>query len=178
VVWYAVFFELCFPRFGCPCLEDSIVVLIVANRDVLVYVVAHRFGLCMELQELFVCLGFLLLLGLLKLFLLLKQIISILLGLLLSSNLLLYGVDLGSYLGRLVLRAAVICSGSRSETVLRITLGLCLTFEIGNDLIYNLDWGASLLLGLADFLCVKLAAGTGRASIFEAYALLGRRRAP
>ena len=65
---------------------------------------------------------FLLLLGLFKLLLLFEQVVGVLLGLLLGPNLLLYGVDLGSDLSRFILRATVVCSGSKSELALHMSL--------------------------------------------------------
>lgn len=109
MMWYALLVKLSLPRLGCPSLEHRIVVFVVANRDILVHVVADRLCFGMQLDEFSMGLCFLLLLRLFELLLLLEQVVCVFLCLLLGADLLLDGVDLGADLRGVVLRAAVVC---------------------------------------------------------------------
>lgn len=162
---YALLITLGLPRLRRPSLKHRVVILIVANRDILVHVVADRLCFGMQLDEFGMRLCFLLLLGLFKLLLLFEQVVCVFLCLLLGADLLLDGVDLGADLRGVVLCAAVVCF-RKSPMVRKYELFVCvcvcvcvlgsgclvLAFKIGYDLIYYFDGGVALLLGVADFL--------------------------
>lgn len=112
---------------GLPLSHKLVVVLVVGDGHRVVDVVADGLGLCVELDELLGrgILQLLLLLG--ELLLLLEQVVRVLLGLLLGTDLLLRGVDLAADLSGGVLSAAVI-------------------FPQGDDLVDKLDRGVAAAL--------------------------------
>lgn len=151
---YALLIKFGLSRLGRPSLQHGIVILVVADGNILVDVVADGFGFGMQLDEFSMGLRLLLLLGLFELLLLFEQVVCIFFGLLLGANLLLDGVDLGADLCGVVLRAAVVCFRKKVQRLEMscVYRGLVLAFEIGDNLIYNLDRGVALLLRVANFL--------------------------
>ena len=138
MVWNAVLFELCFSILRRPRLQYRIVVLIVRNGDIFVNVIANTLCLDIELFQFLVCLIFLGFLFVLELFHLRDQIIGVFLCLLLLAHLLLNGINVGADL-----RGGI--------------LGLPVVFEVGNDLVYNLDGRVPFSLRVADLLRVAAA---------------------
>jgi hypothetical protein len=96
VVWDTVLLKLRFPVLRRPCLDHSVVVLVVADGYLWADVVSDGFGLSVEFDQLLGSFGFLLLLVFFQLLLLLEEVVRALLGLLLGPDLLLDRVDGGT----------------------------------------------------------------------------------